>query len=349
MDLKELGKRLPKNKFLRLILLAAGVGIVLIEWPFFCGLWLIATIKKLKFQRLLKSLLIVAVAVVSLFFGAAWTYAILSPSKESRIQSNSKVVSISPTPTIGQPATESSQALTVSIISPTPNVPQRSLSSSDSSSSEALGSSTKAVAIVTPSHLSKCLSVNGLPDHSCTPGSSDPRVTQDNIQSTICKSGYTTTVRPSTSYTNKLKAQQIVDYGYADKSLSSYEEDHLIPLEIGGSPTDPNNLWPEPGGVPNPKDSVENYCKKMVCAGTITLRNAQLQIANDWRYACGYVYSGTTSTNYVTAPKTTTVTPQAPQSNSGSATGKCNDGTYTYAVHHQGACSRHGGVSVWYK
>jgi hypothetical protein len=27
----------------------------------------------------------------------------------------------------------------------------------------------------------------------------------------------------------------------------------------------------------------------------------------------------------------------------------CNDGTYSYAAHHQGACSHHGGVRVWYR
>ena len=32
----------------------------------------------------------------------------------------------------------------------------------------------------------------------------------------------------------------------------------------------------------------------------------------------------------------------------GAATGKCKDGTETHAVHHQGACSRHGGVAAWY-
>jgi len=29
------------------------------------------------------------------------------------------------------------------------------------------------------------------------------------------------------------------------------------------------------------------------------------------------------------------------------ATARCRDGTYSYAVHHQGACSYHGGVAVW--
>jgi hypothetical protein len=30
------------------------------------------------------------------------------------------------------------------------------------------------------------------------------------------------------------------------------------------------------------------------------------------------------------------------------ATAQCNDGTYSYAAHHQGACSHHGGVAVFY-
>jgi hypothetical protein len=33
----------------------------------------------------------------------------------------------------------------------------------------------------------------------------------------------------------------------------------------------------------------------------------------------------------------------------GGATALCNDGTYSYAANHQGACSHHGGVAEWYK
>jgi len=130
-----------------------------------------------------------------------------------------------------------------------------------------------------------CLSVSGLPDANCTPGAIDTAVTQNNIQSTICVSGYTSTVRPSTSYTNKLKAQQIIDYGYADTNMSNYEEDHLISLELGGSPTDTKNLWPEPYNIPNGarvKDRLENLLHKMVCNGTITLATAQQEIATNW-------------------------------------------------------------------
>ena len=101
-------------------------------------------------------------------------------------------------------------------------------------------------------------------------------------------SGCIATVRPPTSYTNALKTQGIADYGYADKSLSSYEEDHQIPLELGGSPRDPNNLWPEPhAGTKNSvtKDGVETKLKNAVCKGTITLNAARTAIKANWTTA----------------------------------------------------------------
>jgi hypothetical protein len=131
----------------------------------------------------------------------------------------------------------------------------------------------------------ECHSVNGLPDPICTPGIADPRVTQDNILTTICVSGYTTKVRPSSQYTDTRKAQQIKEYGYTDTKLADYEEDHLIPLELGGHPTDPKNLWPEPlsGAYPaTKKDGVENSLHTKVCAGLMSLAAAQAAIAADW-------------------------------------------------------------------
>lgn len=73
-------------------------------------------------------------------------------------------------------------------------------------------------------------------------------------------------------------------YGFTD-SRSNYEFDHLIPLEIGGQPTDVKNLFPEPGyGQYNfhVKDRFENYLHKAVCTGSISLTEAQKQIATDW-------------------------------------------------------------------
>jgi hypothetical protein len=124
-----------------------------------------------------------------------------------------------------------------------------------------------------------------LPDPACTPGVADARVTQGDIFTTICVAGYTTKVRPPSSYTNALKAQQIKAYGYSDISLGDYEEDHLIPLELGGHPTDPRNLWPEPlsGAYPaSKKDGVENSLHSRVCAGLMTLAAARIAIATNW-------------------------------------------------------------------
>ncbi|MFE5586700.1 hypothetical protein [Kitasatospora sp. NPDC056531] len=127
-----------------------------------------------------------------------------------------------------------------------------------------------------------------LPDPSCTPGAYNPAVTQATIGSTICVSGWTATVRPPVSYTNALKTQQIAQYGYADTNPADYEEDHFVPLELGGAPRDPRNLWPEPryGSQPaQSKDSVETKLKNAVCGHRVTLAAARSAIASDWTTA----------------------------------------------------------------
>ena len=133
------------------------------------------------------------------------------------------------------------------------------------SSSRALPSSTIPIT---------CHIVNGgLPDPKCTPGAINPDVTQDNIKNTICVPGYTKTIRPPVSYTTPLKIKLMKSYGFTD-SRSNYEFDHLIPLEVGGHPTDVKNLFPEPGyGQYNfhVKDRFENYLHKAVCNGSIKL------------------------------------------------------------------------------
>jgi hypothetical protein len=120
------------------------------------------------------------------------------------------------------------------------------------------------------------------PDSTCTPGSYDPAVTQANIATTICRSGYTDTVRPSSSQTDKAKKTLYTDYGVPTGTTS--ELDHLVSLELGGS-NDVANLWPEVGKIPNPKDTVENDLHKAVCSGKIQLAAAQQAIAVDWTTA----------------------------------------------------------------
>jgi hypothetical protein len=124
-----------------------------------------------------------------------------------------------------------------------------------------------------------------LPDPGLTPGAVDPSIAQENIQGTICVRGYTKTVRPPASYTNSLKKRQIRQYGYADRNPKHYEEDHLIPLSLGGNPTDERNLWPEPRisewGA-DKKDQLEFVLYRMVCSGEIGLAEAQQEISSNW-------------------------------------------------------------------
>jgi hypothetical protein len=110
----------------------------------------------------------------------------------------------------------------------------------------------------------------------------NPAVTQATIAVTICVSGWTATVRPPSSYTSSLKVEQLAEFGYADQSPRDYEEDHRVPLELGGAPRDTSNLSPERGASPNPKDSAENSARADVCAGRVTLQQEQVAFVAQW-------------------------------------------------------------------
>ena len=133
-----------------------------------------------------------------------------------------------------------------------------------------------------------CSSHDGLPDPSCTPGATDPRVTQENIHQTICVPGYSKTVRPPVSVTNRIKRERMAAYGLTGQPMRDYELDHLVSLEIGGAPADPLNLWPEHYSEPDgarDKDKVEDALHRLVCSGKLTLGEAQRRIAVNWKTA----------------------------------------------------------------
>jgi hypothetical protein len=123
-----------------------------------------------------------------------------------------------------------------------------------------------------------------LPDPACTPGAVDPAVTEANIGSTICHSGYTATVRPPASDTDRFKVTSLAAYGEVEDH--TIELDHLVSLEIGGA-NSASNLWPELNragatGTTNPKDAVEDALHAAVCDHKVTLAAAQNAIAGDW-------------------------------------------------------------------
>ncbi len=107
-----------------------------------------------------------------------------------------------------------------------------------------------------------------------TPGVLNPDVTQATIRATICTPGWTRTVRPPVSYTNALKAKGLLQYGLRGPP-SAFQEDHLISLELGGNPTDPRNLWPEPYPRAADVDKIENELNHLVCTGRISLAEGQ--------------------------------------------------------------------------
>ncbi|WP_406502907.1 hypothetical protein [Streptomyces sp. NBC_00212] len=131
-----------------------------------------------------------------------------------------------------------------------------------------------------------------LEDKACTPGALNPKVTTATLKTTICQSGYTSTIRPPASITGAEKAANAKSYGYTG-ALHDAEYDHLVSLELGGDPNDPRNLWVEPpspghkagAGPNNPKDSVESKLHTAICSGKVPLAAAQKAIATDWTTA----------------------------------------------------------------
>jgi hypothetical protein len=108
----------------------------------------------------------------------------------------------------------------------------------------------------------------------------NPAVTEATIRATICVSGWTARVRPPTSYTEPLKLSQMAAEGLTG-SASAYEEDHRVPLELGGSPADPLNLSPEAHPGSYSKDAAENAAKARVCGGA-DLRTVQGAFVTRW-------------------------------------------------------------------
>lgn len=118
-----------------------------------------------------------------------------------------------------------------------------------------------------------CSIQDNLPDSECTPGA----VTATSKEE-LCK-----TAQKNPNVSEKLKNQVLAEYGISSKDAKKYVIDFLIGTELGGK-TDIANLWPQP--VVNPglaeKDKVEAYLYKQVCAGQISLDEAQKTLATNW-------------------------------------------------------------------
>jgi hypothetical protein len=114
----------------------------------------------------------------------------------------------------------------------------------------------------------------------------NPDVHQDTINETICRKGYTKSVRPATVYTNGVKRKLMREEGIDfDAHAREYELDHVVPLTLGGHPRNIHNLrlqlWDGADGA-KVKDKLEVRLAHEVCAGMLSLAAAQECIWNDW-------------------------------------------------------------------
>ncbi|MBV8807968.1 MAG: hypothetical protein JO033_04785 [Acidobacteriaceae bacterium] len=97
-----------------------------------------------------------------------------------------------------------------------------------------------------------------------------------------------------------MKRQVCKAYGVKPCPKAVREEiDHLIPLELGGM-DDVKNLWPElakySDGSPgfHVKDKLENELHRRVCAGLMSLEDAQGCISHNWIDCNHAVFAGET-------------------------------------------------------
>ena len=118
-------------------------------------------------------------------------------------------------------------------------------------------------------------------DHQRAPvrGAVDPHVTQATIHHTICQRGYTAQVRPPRKVTDAVKRRLV---NGLPGPPQDYELDHLIPLGLGGHPTSPKNLWLQNWPEAAMKDRDELRLHREVCAGRMTLEQAQHEMVTTW-------------------------------------------------------------------
>lgn len=124
--------------------------------------------------------------------------------------------------------------------------------------------------------------LGALPDRRCSPGAYYSALSKP----VICAVGFhTSSIR---NVPESEKHQVEIEYGLSPRAYgSTLEIDHIVSLELGGS-NNVANLFPEratlPGHAPgyHIKDRLENRLHSIVCAGQITLKTAQRQIATNW-------------------------------------------------------------------
>ena len=134
----------------------------------------------------------------------------------------------------------------------------------------------------------------------------DTRVTQESVTDTICRPGYADTVAPPFDQTMALKDRMLAARGIDSDEGVGYALDRHVPIVLGGSPDATANfdLIPWGGHAGERRKSLLTVrLKRCVCAGRMTLAEAQAAIIGNWvhqydrltRMDCGGSADETTS------------------------------------------------------
>lgn len=224
------------------------------------------------------------------------------------------------------------------------------------------------------------------PDPELTPGQATITVSQANMAATICVRGYTSRVRDVSS-TTRTRVFNRYHVKFLDRHL--YVIDHLIPLELGGANTLANlwpqpvgdahakdgveeslhvhvcaghvDLSAAQHAIASNWQNSEHVATHAQNTADATKARADAQLQAFYQGLAqkrlNDYYLGVQRAREAAASRRRASTRTTPRSTGGSrpalagggATARCNDGTYSYAAHRQGACSHHGGVATFYK
>jgi len=117
-----------------------------------------------------------------------------------------------------------------------------------------------------------------LPSNYKTPGAT---MKANNAQ--ICAADFTSQAKPVAGWQ---RAEALERYGLRPDNFTG-DLDHLVPVSLGGS-NDPDNLWPfhaQGDFTLDAKNALAAKLRDMVCAGKISLKDAQDAFKKDWTKA----------------------------------------------------------------
>lgn len=102
-------------------------------------------------------------------------------------------------------------------------------------------------------------------------GALNPAVTQETLATTICKSGYTATIRPTRYEMYAIKRRMMRTQHITYRRIA----DHIVPLEVGGAPRALANIQLQTVAAAKRKDQREHSTRRAICSGRMTLAQGQ--------------------------------------------------------------------------